>query len=142
MRPLFTLALALLASPAAAQSAADDVLVAAQLLGPARMESAGAQLTIFGEAGPSGYVAALSGTECSAASATACDTVTFTAFAPPSDEATLAAWNAAGHGGEVVAGEDGWLVFTAESGLGGEATSAAFTEWASTLMEFNATFGN
>ena len=132
--------LVLLGTPLSAQTAPGDLLTQAMLLGPARMEDAGAGLTIFGEAGPASYVAMASGPDCNA-SGSNCTTLSFQAVAPPSASGTAVAdWQAAGLGGSVAVGGDGWLVLT----LSAAATdpAAAFQALGGLMREFSARFGN
>jgi len=131
--------LALAAAPAWAQSAPESVLDQAMLLGPARLEAAGGQPTIFGEAGANSYVATLSGAGC-APGGSGCDRVAFQAVAPPGSPEAVAAWAAAGLGGSVVTGPDGWVVLTDEATLGD--AGAALRGWGALMAEFAARFGN
>jgi len=132
--------LALLATPLSAQTAPGDLLTQAMLLGPARMEDAGAGLTIFGEAGTASYVAMASGPDCSR-SGSNCSTLSFQAVAPPPAGGDAAAdWQAAGLGGTVSVGGDGWLVLTHNAPATDPA--AAFHAWGGLMREFSARFGN
>ena len=139
MRPLMmALTASLLAAPLWAQSAPEDLLDQAMLLGPARLDSSGGRNTIFGEAGANSYVASLSGTGCAPGNA-GCTSVSFQAVAQPAQGA-VAAWQAAGLGGTLTEGGDGWLVLSLTSPLGDAAT--AFQAWGALIGEFGARFGN
>lgn len=140
MTRALALGLALLATPLSAQTAPGDLLTQAMLLGPARMEGAGGQLTLFGEAGAISYVAVATGPDCTP-SGTACSALSFQAVAPPAGSGDGAAqWQAAGLGGSVTTGSDGWLVLTSQATLGDAA--AAFGDWGRLVAEFQSRFGN
>lgn len=132
--------LALLATPLSAQTAPEDILGQAMLLGPARMEDAGGSLTIFGEAGAASYVAMASGPDCSR-SGSNCSTLSFQAVAPPAAAGDpVADWQGAGLGGSVNVGGDGWLVLTFDASAADPA--AAFQAWGGLMQEFSSRFGN
>ena len=140
MTRALALGLALLATPLSAQTAPGDLLTQAMLLGPARMEGAGGQLTLFGEAGAMSYVAVATGPDCTP-SGSGCSAVSFQAVAPPAGSGDPAAqWQAAGLGGSVTTGSDGWLVLTSQATLGDAA--AAFADWGRLVAEFQSRFGN
>ena len=140
MRSIWIVGLALLATPLSAQTAPGDLLNQAMLLGPARMDDAGANLTIFGEAGTASYVAMASGSDCSS-SGSNCSTLSFQAVAPPPTSGDAAAsWTSAGLGGNVSVGGDGWLVLTHSASAADPA--AAFQAWGGLMAEFSSRFGN
>lgn len=133
------LALSLTAMPLWAQQADPESLQRqAMLLGPARMETAAGQLSIFGESGAASYVALATGPDCTE-TGSACDRIQFQAVAPPVEGDPVADWQADGLGGTLATGTDGWLVLSDETTLGDPA--AAFEDWASLMAEFQARFG-
>jgi len=141
MRLWLTTALALLAAPLWAQSAPQDLLDQAMLLGPARMENAGGQLTLFGEAGAMSYVAVATGPDCGT-TGSACDEIRFQAVAPPAAASgdPVADWQGADLGGELSVGGDGWIVLTQSAELGDAA--AAFQSWGGLMSAFQSRYGN
>ncbi len=130
----------LAATPAVAQTAPETLLNQAMLLGPARMEDAGAQLTVFGEAGTQSYMATASGPSCTSAG-TACTSIEFQALAPPASAETLGAWQAEGRAGTVTEGPDGWIVLTLDADLSGDAAQQTFQDWGALLAAFQDRFG-
>ena len=133
------LALSLAAAPLWAQAAPDALQTQAMLLGPARMETAGGQLSIFGESGPASYVALATGPDCTE-TGSACDRIQFQAVAPPpANGDPVAEWQADGLGGTLATGTDGWLVLSDEATLGDPV--AAFQGWGSLMAEFQSRFG-
>ena len=140
MMRISILGLALLATPLSAQTAPGDLLNQAMLLGPARMEDAGGNLTIFGEAGTASYVAMASGPDCSS-SGSNCNTLSFQAVAPPPASGDAGAdWQAAGLGGTVTVGGDGWLILTHSAPAADP--SSAFAAWGGMMQAFSNRFGN
>jgi len=133
------LALSLTATPLWAQAAPDALQTQAMLLGPARMETAAGQLSIFGESGAASYVALATGPDCTE-TGTACDRIRFQTVAPPVGGDPVADWRADGLGGTLATGTDGWLVLSDEATLGDPA--AAFDGWASLMAEFQSRFGD
>lgn len=140
MKFLLTAALALLAAPSWAQTSPQSLMDQALLLGPARMEDAGGQLTLFGESGTMSYVAVAIGSDCGT-TGSACDEIRFQAVAPPSSSAgdPVAEWQDAGLGGSLAIGPDGWLVLTDEASLGDAAE--AFGNWGRLMDAFQDLFG-
>lgn len=141
MKPLLAVLATVLATPLWAQSAPDTLLNQAMLLGPARMESAGGTLTLFGEAGSMSYVAEATGPDCMP-EGSACDRIEFQAVAPPPPGGGDAAadWQGAGLGGTLTVGGDGWLVLSDSAALGDAA--AAFQAWGSLIAAFQDRYGN
>ncbi len=133
------LALGLSATLAHAQSAAEDVLNTALLLGPARLEQ-GTVLTLFGQSGTADYVAELTGNACDIGQ-TQCETVRFQAitFSANTDGAANA-WAATGQAGELTVDPAGVLILSMEASLINGA-QPAFTSWQNALSAFQAQFG-
>lgn len=141
MKQLLTVLAVTLATPLWAQSAPDTLLTQAMLLGPARMESAGGTLTLFGEAGSMSYVAEATGPDCSPEGG-ACDSIAFQAVAPPPADGSdaVADWQGAGLGGTLTIGSDGWLVLDDSAAL--DDAAATFQDWGRLVAEFQERYGN
>lgn len=138
-RLILAILMGLTAGPVLAQTAPETLLNQAMLLGPARIEDAGTQLTLFGEAGTQSYMATASGPACTS-TGTACTTIEFQALAPPAGAEALATWQAEAHEGTVTQGPDGWMVLTLQAQLPAD-PAQTFQDWGALAAAFHQRFG-